>query len=467
MHAGVNVTFKDIELSDRVRIGSMTDETTKELAHSARRLRLETLIGLRWLAVAGQTGALLVTHFGLGFSVPLATALTTVLVSGILNLALRWRYAQNTRLGDGAAAMLLVYDIVQLSVLLYLTGGLQNPFAILLVAPVTISAVSLPAIYTIGILGIMIAGGTLLAMLHLPLPWYPDQVLEMPILYVFGVWIALVLGAGFVAIYASRIAREARLLADALNATELALAREQHLTQLDGLAAAAAHELGTPLATITLVVKELASQLPPDGTLREDVNLLAQEVKRCRDILGKLKSLDAGPGGAWDRLRISHLLAEVADPARDFGVSLTIDHAGIGPEPVCRRNPGVIYGLGNLIENAVDFAKTEVQIRARWDESRLILEIQDDGPGFSPDVQGRLGEPYVTTRAHRRAKTDQAPGLGLGLFVAKTLLERSGATMTMGNRPTPATGAIIRIEWRRDDIEIAADETGYSAEPQE
>ena len=441
----------------------VADEGPNELAHSARRLRLDTLIGLRWLAVAGQTAALLFTNFGLGFPLPIIPALAATFASVVVNIALRWRYPPNMRLGDGSAALTLVYDIVQLSMLLYLTGGLQNPFAILLLAPVTISAVSLPAIYTIGILAIMIASGTVLAIVHLPLPWYPGQTLEMPILYVFGTWIALVLGAGFVAIYASRIAREARLLADALTATELALAREQHLTQLDGLAAAAAHELGTPLATITLVVKELAGQLPAEGGLREDVNLLAQEVQRCRDILGKLKSLDEGPGGAWDQLRISHILAEVADPARDFGVSLTIEHHGSGPEPVCRRNPGVIYGLGNLIENAVDFARTEVRILARWDETRLTIEIQDDGSGFSPDVLGRLGEPYVTTRAHRRAKTDQAPGLGLGLFVAKTLLERSGAVMTMRNKSTPNSGAIVMIDWKRADIETAAPAAGMSS----
>ena len=253
-----------------------------------------------------------------------------------------------------------------------------------------------------------------------------------------------------------RAAREARMLADALTATELALAREQHLTQLDGLAAAAAHELGTPLATITLVIKDLANQLPKDSVMHEDVGLLSQEVKRCREILGKLTSLDEGPGGTWDQLRITHLLAEVADPARDFGVDLKITNSGDGPEPLCRRNPGIVYGLGNLIENAVDFARSEVRIAARWDARMIRVEIQDDGPGFAGDVLSRLGEPYVTTRSNRRAKTDEAPGLGLGLFVAKTLLERSGAAMTMQNVPGPATGAKIVIAWNRADLEVPA-----------
>jgi two-component system sensor histidine kinase RegB len=425
----------------------MADTVANDLGQSARRLRLNTLIGLR-------------TYFGLKFRFPITPALVVVLVSGCINLGLRWTYSPNKRLNDTSAALLLGYDVIQLSVLLYLTGGLENPFSVLFLAPVIISAVSLPTPHTLGLMALMIALATVLALFHWPLPWFSERPLELPILYVFGNWIALVLSAGFVAIYASRVAGEARLLADALAATELALAREQHLTQLDGLAAAAAHELGTPLATITVVVKEIGSHLPADSLLRDDIGLLSQEVKRCREILGKLTSLDEGPGGAWDSLRLSHLLEEVAEPARDFGVDLTIARTGIDAEPICRRNPGIIYGLGNLIENAVDFARSEVRIIAYWDAEKVKIEISDDGPGFAADVLSRLGEPYVTTRSNRRAKTEQAPGLGLGLFVAKTLLERSGARMTMHNANPPDTGARIIIEWQRGDVEYAAGMVG-------
>lgn len=434
----------------------MADIGANDLGQSARRLRLNTLIGLRWLAVAGQLAALLVTYFGLKFLFPISFALVIVLLSGVINLGLRWLYPPNKRLNDSSAAVLLGYDIMQLSVLLYLTGGLENPFAVLFLAPVIISAVSLPTMHTLLLMALMIVLATVLAIFHMPLPWFPNFPLALPILYVFGNWIALVLSAGFVAVYASRVAGEARLLADALAATELALAREQHLTQLDGLAAAAAHELGTPLATITVVVKEIGSHLPADSPLLDDIGLLAQEVRRCREILGKLTSLDEGPGGAWDSLRLTHLLDEVADPARDFGVELTIAKKGLDVEPLCRRNPGIIYGLGNLIENAVDFAKSEVRIEAYWDADRVRIDISDDGPGFATEVLGRLGEPYVTTRSNRRAKTEQAPGLGLGLFVAKTLLERSGARMSMRNISPPATGAHITIEWNRAEIEYSA-----------
>jgi two-component system, sensor histidine kinase RegB len=277
--------------------------------------------------------------------------------------------------------------------------------------------------------------------------------LQLPLIYKAGIWIAIVLGAGFVAIYASRVAIEARKLADALAATELVITREQHLTQLDGLAAAAAHELGTPLATITLVVKELQRQLSAGHPLEEDLGLLAQEADRCRAILGKLASLGAGNEAILDEMSLGVLIEEVIIPQRDFGVRISVAEEGVGQEPVCRRNPGILYGLGNLIENAIDFADSEVQVVAKWSPTEVVIVISDDGPGFSPEVANRLGEPYVTTKSDRRAKIEEGSGLGLGLFIAKTLLERSGATVKTENRPLPAKGAIASVTWVRNIFE--------------
>lgn len=240
------------------------------------------------------------------------------------------------------------------------------------------------------------------------------------------------------------------MLSDALAATELVLAREQHLTQLDGLAAAAAHELGTPLATITLVVKEMLRHGAQEGPFGDDVRLVAQEVQRCRTILSKIASLGDQDGGMFDEMSLMHLVEEVVSPHRDFGVDLLIATDGLGPEPMCRRNPGMVYGLGNLVENALDFARSEVRIQAAWDEATVSLTIEDNGPGFSPDVLMRLGEPYVTSRGSgRRAKSEEASGLGLGLFIAKTLLERSGASVTPGNVDMPGGGAMVRVVWPR------------------
>lgn len=418
----------------------------------ARSLRVDTLVRLRWLAVLGQSLAIVDTTAGLGFKLPLALCALVIAASVWVNLGLRLIYSRNDRLRDAPAAALLAYDILQLSALLFLTGGLENPFALLFLAPVLISAVSLSPRYTIMVGFVAILLISLLAYVHLPLPWYRDQPLVLPPLYVHGVWAALVLGSVFIGVYANRVAVEAHNLAGALAVTELALAREQHLTQLDGLAAAAAHELGTPLSTITLAARELRARVTEEGPVRDDILLIGEEITRCRAILGKLTSLNSEPG-PLNRMSLSLLLAEVVNPQRDFGIEVKIAASGPGKEPVCERNAGVIYGIGNLVENALDFARSKVNVTATWSTRSVIVIIADDGPGFLPEVLAQLGEPYVTTRLNRRAKAEEGSGLGLGLFIAKTLLERSGASVNSDNARSPASGAIITIRWPRAKFE--------------
>ncbi len=430
----------------------MADHTNIDLGGRSRRLRIDTLVKLRWLALFGQSIALVVTYFGLRFSLPLGLCLVVIAASAWLNIALRLRFGRTERLEDVPAALLLGFDILQLTALLYLTGGIENPFSVLYLAPIMISAVSLSGRITFMLTMLMIGAVTALTFRHYPLPWFPGEQLELPLIYDFGIWAAIVLGAGFVAIYASRVAIEARKLADALAATELVIAREQHLTQLDGLAAAAAHELGTPLATITLIVKDL-QQHTAGHEIEEDLSLLAQEGERCRAILGKLASLGGDTGDILDEMSLGLLIEEVTVPHRDFGVHIYIAEDGHGPEPVCRRNPGILYGLGNLIDNSLDFAASQVRVVAKWDASRVTIIIEDDGPGFSPDVADRVGEPYVTSKKQRRAKSEEGSGLGLGLFIAKTLLERSGATMKAENRSPPETGARVTVSWNRNAFE--------------
>ncbi len=434
----------------------MSDFSIVDLGRNARRLRVDTLVRLRWLAVAGQLCALLLVRFGLGFPLPMALCLLAIAASAGLNIGLRLTFVINDRLDDGPAAALLTFDLLQLAALLYLTGGIDNPFVVLSHAPVVISAVSLPRAPAAYLVALMIGLAFLLAFYHLPLPWAGRAAPELPSLYRAGIWVALGLSGLFVALYAGRVAEEARLLSDALAATELILAREQHLSQLDGLAAAAAHELGTPLATIALVAKEWSKdpEIPPG---REDLDLLSQQVRRCREILGKLTSLGDDPGSVLTNMSLGVLIEEVTEPHRNFDVAVRISKIGASPEPICARSPGVLYGLGNLIENAVDFARAAVEVRAEWNSSTVSVTISDDGPGFAPEILSSVGEPYVTTRAaERRAKIDDASGLGLGLFIAKTLLERSGATVRVGNRTAPEVGAIVEIRWPRPAFEYSA-----------
>jgi two-component system sensor histidine kinase RegB len=427
--------------------------TNENLGHVARRLRIDTLILLRWIAIAGQTIAVLGTYFYFKFDFPIGMCLTAIATSAGINVGLRFGTSRSFRLSDAQAAILLGYDILQLSTLLYLTGGLTNSFAMLLLAPIVISAVSLPRKLTFLLVILMIGSATLLTVDFLPLPWREGDRLTFPLLYRTSILSALALSAAFISVYAARVSDEARLLSAALAATELVLEREQHLSQLDGLAAAAAHELGTPLATITLITKELQNSAAAPA-LSEDLALLSQEAARCREILRKLTSLSTDDGAVMNLMSLEALIEEVVGPQRNFGVALEVSKRGLSTEPVCARNPGILYGLGNLVENAIDFAASKVHIEAQWSRDLVVVTIEDDGPGFSPGILSRLGDPYVSGRSEeRRTKIEPTAGLGLGLFIAKTLLERSGATIQTSNVEPPRTGARVTITWPRSSFE--------------
>lgn len=419
-----------------------------------RNVRLDTLLRLRWLSVIGQTVAVLVVYLGLEFDLPIWGCLSIIALSAWLNIALRVRFTGARRLEPSRAAWLLAFDIAELGALMYLTGGLENPFSFFFLGPVLLSATALPARMTILLGAFAILCATLLVFFHFPLPWSPD--LPRPVLpdtYLLAIWLSILLAIFFIGIYAWQITEESRQLVNAMAATELVLAREQHLTQLDGLAAAAAHALGTPLSTISVIAKELEREMDPKSAHAEDIRLLREQAQRCRDILGKLSELPA-ESEHYDRLPLSGLLEEVAAPHRDFGIAIDVSLPTTGTEqPYGTRNPAVLYGLGNLLENAVDFARERVEIAAHWDAQNIAVVISDDGPGFAPEVISRIGEPYVRSRRRRRMYASDDTGLGLGFFIAKTLLERTGARLTFVNRTFPAQGAIVTIRWPRDIFE--------------
>jgi two-component system sensor histidine kinase RegB len=354
---------------------------------------------------------------------------------------------------------LLAYDIFQLAALLYLTGGLSNPFAFLFIVPVTVSAATLPLPRTVLLAGLAVAVTTFLAVFHLPLPWHPGEPFALPNLYKTGLWAALVCGIIFSTLYVNRVASEARDMANALAATEVALAHEQQLSALDGLAAAAAHELGTPLA------KELKRELKLDGHHGEDLDLLVSQSERCREILSRLSQRDNQSDAMLQTVRMTALAEEIAEPLNSpdvailFDVQPKSDRSG-NPltEPVLMRNTAIKYALVNLMENAVDFAETRVTVRISWSLEQISLTISDDGTGFSQAVMDRLGDPYVTTRSRfgedGRIRREGHGGMGLGFFIAKTLLERSGAQVNLANRALPETGAVVRIVWPREIVEI-------------
>jgi two-component system sensor histidine kinase RegB len=428
------------------------DATTIIEVPQSRSVRLDTILRLRWLAVLGQLSAIFIVSEGLGFDVPIVPCVAVVAFSGLVNIALQIVFQPMHQLAPLPAAGLLALHNAELAALLFLTGGLQNPFSFMLLAPVLIAAAALPPRLTLALGIFATACASALGFVHMPLPWSDDDPLILPRVYMIGVWLSIVLAIGVTSLYAFQVTEQARKLSDALAATELVLAREQHLTQLDGLAAAAAHELGTPLATIAVVARELERAIDATEPMAEDVKVLREQAQRCRDILAKLTQLSSS-GAPFDRMPLSTLLEEVVAPHRDFGVAIKIRVSrGNDAEPVTMRNPAILYGLGNILENAVDFAREIVEVNAWWDTDTVEIVIADDGPGIPPDLLKRIGEPYLS----RRPDTGAAGGLGLGIFIARTLLERTDAKVVFHNRVFPQHGAVVQIGWPRASFEAGS-----------
>jgi two-component system sensor histidine kinase RegB len=415
------------------------------------RLRLRTLISIRWAAVLGQSVAVVLVHYGLGYSLPLFHCAAAIGASALLNIVLTLRGHLGRHLSDYHAVLYLAYDVLQLTALLYLTGGLNNPFSLLILAPVIVSATALSRPATIGLGGLAVASITILAFFYQPLPW-PAPGFALPEYYMLGVWQALVIGILFIAAWVGSVAEEARTMSDALVATQVQLSRAQRLSELGALAAAAAHELGSPLATIAVVAKEMRRDVPKESPLAEDVALLIEQSDRCREILAQLSRRPDQPQ-AFEPGRfmpLSQFLDFVAEPYRAEGKPIVLHVAApadetSGPEPEIERIPEMIHALGTLIQNATQFARTSVRIDAKWGEAQIEIEISDDGPGFPPLLLDRLGEPYVSSRK------DQGGHMGLGLFIAQTLLGRYGARLAFGNRREG--GARVSVTWDRATAE--------------
>jgi two-component system sensor histidine kinase RegB len=432
-------------------------------------VRLRTLILLRWLAVAGQTAAVLVATVGLGMHVPRLQVALVIGAAAAFNLAAMALAAGNRRLSEREALLTLLFDLAQLGALLYLTGGLENPFALLVVAPVTIGASVLSFHATAILVAAADAIITLLAVAWVPIELASGERLAMPEALAFGTWAALVIGTAFLAVYARRVSGETFGMSRALAATQMALAREQQLSALGGVVAAAAHELGTPLATIKLAASELVDELADRPQLQEDALLVRDQAERCSRILHAM-----GPHGRDDALvrfaPFSSVVEEAAAPHASRGIRIVARiegaplEAGLGsgpqpPQPELARAPEIIQGLRNLIQNAVDFAASTVWIDLAWTDAQLTVAIGDDGPGYPPDLIGRIGDPFLGRRAPLQAERPGYEGMGLGLFIAKTLLERTGARLRFANGsgdpdaalPGPArpTGAIVTVTWPR------------------
>ncbi|EAP77993.1 sensor histidine kinase RegB [Roseovarius nubinhibens] len=433
-------------------------------------IRLRTLVLLRWWAVSGQIAALVIGHLAFDLVFDVGLCFLVIGASVISNLAVSLVYPATKRLNEPENLLFVMFDLVQLGLMLYLTGGLNNPFSILVVGPVIVSASSLSARSTIFLGLTAIAIVTVLLWFNVPLQTAQGFELIMPELFRVGFWFALVIAVIFLGVYSRWVVSEMHAMSDALQATQMALAREQKLTDLGGVVAAAAHELGTPLATIKLTSSELADDLPDGSDAREDALLIREQADRCRDILRSM-----GRAGK-DDLHLRHtplgaLVEEAAEPHMNRGKTVLVEHRAddaTGQQPMVQRRSEIIHGLRNLIQNAVDFAADTVWVESRWDADRITLRIMDNGPGYPPHMLGRIGDPFMRRRAMPSDwLRPEYEGMGLGLFIAKTLLERSGADLSFangvdsfaaGHRKSARSGAFVEVSWPRDRLEAEPDQ---------
>lgn len=430
-------------------------------------VRVRTLASIRWFAVLGQVTAVMAAIFLFRLNLETGYIAVVIGMSVLLNVVSYLIYPENRRLSENEANLMIGFDLAQLGLLLFLTGGLNNPFALLLLAPVTVASTLLPLRSTL-ILGVAaLTIMTVLRFVSIPIMTASGFPLILPDLFVFGFWIALVTGIVFVGIYARQVTQETLSMSEALVATQMALAREQKLTDLGGVVAAAAHELGTPLATIKLVSSELLDELGDNEDLKEDARLIREQADRCRDILRSM-----GRAGKEDHLLrqapIETVIREASEPHLDRGKLVQFKTQSTEGndlrQPDIFRHPEIIHGIRNFVQNAVDFSQSTVLVAISWTDDFITVDIGDDGPGFPSSVLNRIGEPFVRRRKHEDA-SERRPGyegMGLGLFIAKTLLERSGATLSFVNGPSQAKpnmgrGAIVTVNWPRSSIEASAE----------
>ncbi|MDE2463139.1 MAG: ActS/PrrB/RegB family redox-sensitive histidine kinase [Alphaproteobacteria bacterium] len=451
----------------------IADEFAFAAPTSRGRVRLRTLSNLRWLAVGGQSATLFIVYFGLAYQLPLAECIGAITASAVLNIVLALRFPATHRLTNREATAFLAYDVLQLAALLYLTGGLENPFALMFLAPVVIAASTLNLGNTLILAFLSFAAVSLIAIVHQPLPWAPHEVLQLPALYQGGIWASIVIGIGFTSIYAWRIASEAARMSAGLAATQLALAREHRMAAIGALAAAAAHELGTPLGTIAVVARELERELPKGSAQAEDAGLLRAQAERCRTILTRLARPEQSVLDATNRIPVAAMLDDLVGPYRHDELQITIELApgeGDGPLPKIWRTPELLHSLNNFVANAADFANSHIEIGVSWDATSLQVTIEDDGPGFAPEILERLGEPYVTSRpgSYALGETQLSPsenftgqqGMGLGFFIAKTLIEQTGGRVQVRNRGKG--GARVSCRWPRGAIDADRPPSGTS-----
>ncbi len=407
-----------------------------------------TLTVLRYIAIFGQFIAVNIVFFYLDLKFPIKESYTIIFIGLITNLFLQFKIKVN-QLKDTYASLFLLYDLIQLSALLYLTGGILNPFSILLIIPTIVSSTFLSMGTTI-ILGVITSFLLfLISFSHLPLPGLDSNIFAVPNYYTIGILISILIGLIFLSYFGIRFAGETKKRSEALNKLQEVISKEYELESLGVQAAAAAHSLGTPLATITVVAKELKKEIGNDKEYSKDIDLLISQTKRCSEILKKISKKQIEEDNFLSSIKFEDLLQEIIDSFKETS-SKQIDLIVNNDENkiAIRRTPEIIYGLRNFIGNAVKFSKSKVQIDLFSNVKVIQILIKDDGPGFPDDVIEILGEPYIKSKSNLY---NNNAGTGLGTFLGKTLLERRGAKLSFSNNKNNKE-ALVKIFWECKDL---------------
>tara|TARA_Y200000002_G_scaffold113246_1_gene92757 strand:- start:1712 stop:3001 length:1290 start_codon:yes stop_codon:yes gene_type:complete len=410
----------------------------------------KTLINLRWIAIFGQLSAIIVVYFYLKLDFPISICLIVIFLGLLTNLFLQFKI-KTILIKDFFAGTFLFYDLVQLCLLLYLTGGISNPFTILLIIPAVVSSTFLSMGTTI-ILGFLtITFLFLLSVFHYPFPGLHDSSTSLPSLYLTGYFIAIIIGLLFLSYFGIRFSGESKRRSDAVSKLQQVIAKEYELESLGGQAAAAAHSLGTPLATISVVAAELKKELGNNKDFSKDIDLLISQSKRCGEILKKISKKQIKEDQFFNKTQLDDLVEEIIASFKETS-SKKIDLISERNDSNfnVQRSPELIYGLRNFIGNAVKFSKSTVEIIIKCDNKNIKIFINDDGPGFPDDIKEKIGEPYIKSKS-RQVRSNS--GTGLGTFLGKTLLERQAANLNF-SKDLKLGGASVEISWNLNNLKV-------------
>ena len=409
-------------------------------------IRVKTLVNLRWIAVLGQTITCFIVHYFMNFQLPLVEVSLTILALAISNFALYPGYSINNRLNETSTTFVIAADIIQLALMIFFTGGLSNPFVVLFLTHIAITVTSLPIRSTSILIVLTIFLITILGFFNYPLV-NESLDLTIPLIFIIGMWISLFVTILFLTFYAGGLTDDSRKTSAALKIAEDLLVNEKNLSSLDGLAAAAAHHLGTPLGTISLIANELKNESDISESSKKDLIILSEEVEKWKTNLGSLGEKPSSDDDLITKIELQALLEEICELIKAKGIEFIINFQHNDPKLkkfLLLRRSELLLGLSNIVENAAEFTTSIVELNVSYKHDNIELEILDNGRGFSSSILNRLGDPYVSSRSNLQ-KDDKGSGLGLGFFISKTLLERLGIKITAYNRPFPETGAVVSV----------------------